>query len=411
MIDKIKCPNCAHQFDVEQALAGKLEAQYRADYEKKGAEQAALLNKERAALDAEKKKLVETKAKENELFMQRIAKEKENISSSVQKEIAEKYQQRLKSLEDENLKKLEENRALKKQELELLKRERDLKEKKEEMEMAVQKQLLEQQKEIEDKGRAKERAANELKEREFKKQLEDQAKLISDLKRKSEQGSMQLQGEVQELAVEELLIATYPFDNIKEVPKGIRGADCIQEVVNATQQLCGTIVYESKRTKAWGGDWISKLKQDQISCKADIAVIITQTLPSDMERFGNKDGVWICGFHEVKSLSFVLREMILRTYQAKSSDTNKADKKELLYEYFSSMEFKQNIGVLMDHYNTMKTEIDSERRSMEKIWSRREKRIWAVQKNLTAFIGSVEGITGNELDAGNTMQLPGDDDF
>ena len=231
------------------------------------------------------------------------------------------------------------------------------------------------------------------------------------MKRKAEQGSMQLQGEVQELAIEELLIASYPFDNIKEVPKGIRGADCLQEVINSTQQTCGTIVYESKRTKAWSGDWIAKLKQDQVSCKADLAVIVTQTMPSDMDRFGNVDGVWVCGFNEVKSLSYILREMILRVHMAKAADENKGDKKELLYQYFSSVEFKQNIGVLMDHYDSMKMELDSERKAMERLWARREKRIWAVQKNLIAFTGSVEAITGNELDSGGTMLLPGEDDF
>jgi len=422
MIDKIKCPNCAHQFDVEQALAGKLEAQYKQDFERKVAEQAARFNQEKkelaeaiqkqqTELEQQQEAFAQAKAKENELFQQRLAKKMEEERVNIAKETTERFEQQLKALEEENNKKKAENRELKQKELDLLKRERALNEQKEEMELQVQKQLLEQQKEIEEKGRAKEREANLLKEKEYQKQLEDQKKLIDEMKRKAEQGSMQLQGEVQELAIEEILMSAYPFDNIKEVPKGIRGADCIQEVVNSTQQACGTIVYESKRTKAWAGDWVSKLKQDQVSCKADLAVIVTQTLPSDMDRFGNVDGVWVCGFHEVKSLSLVLREMLMRTQAAKSAEENKGDKMTLLYNYFTSNEFIQNISQVMNNYSQMQDQLNAEKRAMQRLWAAREKQIWAVQENLASFIGSVEGITGNELDSGNIMQLPDQDDF
>ena len=422
MIDKIKCPNCAFEFDVEDALAGKLEAQYKADFERKVAEQAAIFNRQKAdqeaalikqlsELETQREEFNKAKARENELFQQRLAKKLEEERSHITKATKEQFEQQLKALEEENEKKKNENRALKQKELDLLKKERELKEQHEEMELLVQKKLFEQQKEIEEKGRAKEREANLLKEKEYQKQLEDQKKLIDEMKRKAEQGSMQLQGEVQELALEELLATAYPFDQIKEVPKGIRGADCIQEVVNNTQQTCGSIVYESKRTKTWGGDWIAKLKQDQVSCKADLAVIVSETLPNDMDRFGNIDGIWVCGFHEVKSLSLVLREMLIRTHAAKSAEENKGDKMTLLYNYFTSNEFMQNISQVMTNYSQMQDQLNAEKRAMQRLWAAREKQIWAVQENLASFIGSVEGITGNELDSGNIMQLPEKDEF
>lgn len=144
---------------------------------------------------------------------------------------------------------------------------------------------------------------------------------VEEMTRKAEQGSMKLQDEVQELALEDLLSETYIYDTIEEVPQGVRGADVIQIVRNSNRQKCGSIIYESKRTKSFSNDWIDKIKQDQIICKADIAVIVTETYPSNMERFGEKNGVWICNFHEVKGLSFVLREMLIKTFSVKMSQT------------------------------------------------------------------------------------------
>jgi hypothetical protein len=163
---------------------------------------------------------------------------------------------------------------------------------------------------------------------------------------------------------------------------------------------------ESKRTKNFAGDWIDKLKQDQITAKADIAVLVTETMPSDMERFGEKDGVWICGFHEVKSLSFVLREMILKTYSVKSSQENKGDKMELLYSYLTSNEFVQNIQRIVENYDGMINQLNSEKKAMLKIWAQREKSIWVVQENISSLFGSIKGIAGNALSTSNVLELP-----
>ncbi|NKI28050.1 DUF2130 domain-containing protein [Arenibacter sp. 6A1] len=406
MIDKIKCPNCGHNFDVEEALSGKLEAHFKAEFEKKVAEQAKKFNAERLSLEKEIEEFQRKKEKENELFKEKLAQRLSQETEKIQLQTKESFELELKALQEENEKKKAENRLLKTQELDLLKRENQLKEQAEELQLSMQKQLLERQKEIEEKARAKERESMTLKEKEYQKQLDDQKKLIDEMKRKAEQGSMQMQGEIQELALEELLRTTYPFDEIDEVAKGVRGADCIQTVVNALQQSCGTIVYESKRTKNFSNDWIDKLKQDQITCKADIAVIVTETFPNGMDRFGEKNGVWICGFHEVKSVSFVLREMLVKTQSVKSSDENKGDKMELLYTYLTSNEFVQNIKRIVENYDGMINQLNSEKKAMHKIWASREKQIWVVQENISALFGSIKGIAGKELATASVLELP-----
>jgi hypothetical protein len=406
MIDKIKCPNCGHDFDVEDALSGKLEAHFKAEYEKKVAEQAEKFKTKRHNLEKEIEDFEKKKERENELFKEKLTQRIDKESVKIQKETQERYGQQLKSLQEENKKKNLENRDLKAQEIDLLKRENELKEKAEDLKLNVQKELLEKQTEIEEKAKAKERESIALKEKEYQKQLADQKKLIDEMKRKAEQGSMQMQGEIQELAIEELLKKTYPFDNIDEVPKGVRGADCIQTVVNTLQQTCGSIVYESKRTKNFSNEWINKLKQDQINCKADLAVIVTETFPNDMDRFGEKNGVWICGFNEVKSVSYVLRELLLKMNFVKSSDENKGDKMELLYSYLTSTEFVQNINRIVENYDAMIQQLNSEKKVVFRNFAIREKQIWGVQENINVLFGSIKGIAGKELETSSILELP-----
>lgn len=424
-MNQITCPNCAHAFDVEQALSGRLEAQFQAEYERKVAQQAAKFNAERDKMAAERGMLEAAqaafeakKARENELFKERLEK---SVAQQVAEKVAAKeaeiskrthddFSQKLESLQAENARRQAENKELKAKEVALWQRERDLKEQAEELDLRVQKQLLEQQQAIEEKARAKEREANALKEKEYQKQLDDQRKLIDEMKRKAEQGSMQMQGEVQELALEALLRQRYPFDEVSEVAKGVRGADCVQTVINERQKPCGSIVYESKRTKNFGGDWIDKLKQDQVNCKADIAVLVTATMPADMPQFGLRDGVWVCSFNEVAGLSMVLRQQLLRVQSVRSAEENKGDKMELLYRFFTSNEFAQNVKRVLENHETMVLQLNRERRAMEKLWKEREKQIWTVQENVASLFGSIKGIAGKELEDAGVLELPLDGD-
>lgn len=188
------------------------------------------------------------------------------------------------------------------------------------------------------------------------------------MRRKAEQGSMQMQGEVQELLLEELLKSCFPFDQISEVGKGVRGADCIQTVRNNLGQEAGKIIYESKRTTAFSQEWIEKLKADMRSQGADIAIIVTQTFPKDMDRFGEKDGVYICSFQEVKSVALLLRNAILKIYDTKKNQVNKGDKMSLLYDYLTGNEFGEQWKAVGEGFRQMRQSIQRERDAMEKLW-------------------------------------------
>jgi hypothetical protein len=208
---------------------------------------------------------------------------------------------------------------------------------------------------------------------------------------------MQLQGEVQELALEELLRAAFPFDKITEVGKGVRGADCILTIRNNFGQECGRIIYESKRTQSFSQEWVEKLKNDMRSQGAMIAVIVTQAMPKDLDRFGDVNGVWVCSFAEVKALSHVLRDGIIRIFNATRSQENKGDKMNLLYNYLTSIEFSEQWKAIREGFLSMKQSIQKERDTMERLWKAREKQLEKVLLNAAHFRGSIEGIAGKDV--------------
>lgn len=365
MPTEIKCPNCGHQFEPTESIREEIQKEVN--------------------LKAEEWK----KKKEKEL--------EENL----RKNIAADFDTKLRLLEQINKDNEEKLKTSRQKELEFLQKEQLLKNKEAELELTVQKKLqgereklsVELRKIEEQKTAAKENEL-QMKMKELEKQLEDQKKLAEEMRRKSEQGSMQLQGEVQELALEEMLKAAFPFDMISEVGKGVRGADCIQTIRNNFGQECGKIIYESKRTKDFAGDWIEKLKADMRNQKADIAVIVTQVMPKDMDSFGIKDGVWICTFAEVKALANVLRDGIIKVFTAAKNHENKGDKLHLLYDYLTSNEFAEQWKAIREGFMSMKLSIQKERDAMEKLWKAREKQLEKVLLNAAHVRGSIEGIAG-----------------
>jgi hypothetical protein len=407
MTTLITCPNCKNEFAPEDAIAKSLEKEYEV---KLNADRQKLLKQfsdQQKILEDQQKDFEKKKEKENELFTERLQKEKQKIEAETQerlrKSISVDFENQLKILKETNVDNEEKLKSARQKELEFLKKVQELKNKEEEMEIALQKRLSEERATLSDLIRKQELEKNIIKEtentlkfKEIEKQLEDQKKLVDEMKRKAEQGSMQRQGEVQEIALEEILRNNFPFDIVTEVGKGARGADCIQMVRNNFGQECGKIIYESKRTENFGGDWIEKFKKDMRSTSADIAVLVTKTMPKEMDCFGLKDGIWVCTFSEVKALANVLRDGIIRIYNSAKSQENKGDKMHLLYDYLTSNEFSEQWKAIREGFFAMKIGIQKERDSMERMWKAREKQLEKVLLNSAHVKGSIEGIAGQD---------------
>ena len=393
----ITCPKCNHQFEPTDAL--------REDIQKE-------LNLKAREWQEKKEKEYQQKeltyqqqllAKDSEL-QKKLLDEKQKLETILRKDISSDYENQLKILQqaaNDADEKLKESR---KKELEFLQKEKALLNKEEELELTLQRKLMEERETLKEQFLKEEHDKISLKEqeyqlrmREMEKQIEDQKKLVDEMKRKAEQGSMQLQGEVQELLLEELLHSTFPVDQITEVGKGVRGADCIQTVRNQFCNEAVKIIYESKRTKEFSAEWIEKLKTDMRNLGADIAVIVTQALPKDMERFGEKEGVYICNFMEVRSVAILLRNALLKVFEAKKSQENKGDKMVMLYDYLTNSEFSEQWKAIKEGFMSMKMSIQKEREAMEKLWKAREKQLEKVLLNAAHIRGSIEGIAGSDV--------------
>jgi hypothetical protein len=326
------------------------------------------------------------------------------LEQSLRKSIGSDFENKVRLLEEANLENEERLKTSRQKELEFLRKEQDLRTREAELELSLQQKLQEERgrlsaeiRKLEEQRTLAKDTEYQLRLKELEKQLDDQKRLAEEMRRKAEQGSMQLQGEVQELALEELLRASFPFDKVSEVGKGVRGADCILTVRNNFGQECGKIIYESKRTRDFSVEWIDKLKADMRSQGALIAVIVTQAMPKDMECFGEKNGVWICSFSEVSALTHVLRDMIVRLFTAARSHDNKGDKMTLLYDYLTSSEFNEQWKAIREGFLSMRQSIQRERDTMEKLWKAREKQLEKVLLNAAHFRGSIEGIAGKDI--------------
>jgi len=365
MTTEIKCPNCGTEFELNESLKNEVEKELRGKM-----------------MDWQKKK-------EDEFEKQKTALINDTLRKATDDTVV-----KIKALEEESRIKTQQLQTLQKKELDLLRDKNALEEKQKNMEVEIEKRFLEKRKEIEESAIKKEQEIFDLKTKEYKLQMEQQQKLIEELKRKSEQGSMQLQGESQELLLEEILQSYFPFDIIEEVEKGVEGADCIQVIRNNSGTICGKIVYESKRTKAWSNGWIDKLKADMRNSGSDVAILVTQVFPKDMEKFGEKDGVWICTFNEVSSVAQLLRNGIIKIYEAQKSQENKGDKMQLLYNYLTGIEFRGQMESIVEGFMAMKQSIMKERIQMEKLWKEREKQLEKVLLSTSGLYGSVKGIAG-----------------
>jgi hypothetical protein len=407
---KIECPKCGAEINVNEILYHQLEDDFRKKYTAQLAIEKKKYDHELENLNLQKEEFEKKKQKENELFQEKLQlklrEEKVLLEKQIKAKISEEQSEQVAAMQkdlqeqSEKLKELSRSKA----EIERLKREKD--ELKESVMAEAERILNQKLTDEKEKIRKYEQDRNELAIKELQKQLEDQKRLTEEMKRKQEQGSMQLQGEVQELAMEEWLAANFPLDTIEEIKKGARGGDCIQTVNTRTRQNCGTIYYESKRTKDFQPTWIEKFKSDIRIKGANIGVLVTEVLPSDMDRMGLKEGMGICTYDEFKGLCKVLRESIVQVSNAVASQENKGDKMVILYDYLTSNTFHMQIEAIVEGFTQMKIDLDSEKRSMQKSWKMREKQIEKVIDNTIDMYGSIKGIAGSAVQEIKQLEMP-----
>ena len=382
----IKCPSCNHEFAITDALNDEAKAS---------------IQKEKINLRLQMEKYV--KAKEEEYKLKEKARdteleiEKNALLKLAQDKAKETYTLQLTALEQENKDKQIQVNELRQKELDLLRQNREMLDRENNVELEIEKRLLEDRKKTEQTIGQKEQEKYELKMKEKDIANDSLKKTIEELKRKVEQGSMQVQGEAQELLLEELLKDNFIHDTLSEVGKGVEGADCIQTVTTRTGQVCGTIIYESKNAKHWKNEWLAKLKTDKRNKNADLAILVTQVFPKGVTQCTELEGVWVCSFAEVIPVVHLLRSGLMKINEVQKSQEGKGEKMQLLYNFLTGNEFRGQVEATLEGFLSMRNSIAKEKMTMEKIWKEREKQIEKVLLSTSGMFGSIKGIAGSSI--------------
>ncbi len=386
----ITCPKCGESISIDDVLTHQIENKFKKDFEEKEKTLRSSIEKESL------RKLEQDKVDLEKSLKAKILKDAEaEKNASIE---------RSKLLEEQLADKEAKLKEARQNEVSLIKQQQKLKDEKEAFELEKTRQLAEERKQIEEEASKKATDAKQSEIDQLNKKLSDATKAKDALARKLEQGSQQTQGEVQELALEELLTAEFIHDDISPVGKGINGADVIQTVKTKTGVECGKIIWESKKTKAWTEGWVKKLKDDQRLVKADLAVIVTSAMPQGITGITQKDGVWICDIKLALSIATLLRHSLESVSREKLMSVGKNEKVEILYAYLTGTEFKQRIEVIVETFSSMKTSLDKEKLYFTKTWAEKEKQIDRVIQNTVGIYGDLSGVV--HLQKIESLELP-----
>ena len=375
--ETIKCPKCGEIIKLSEAISHDIETAIKAKYEK------------------------ESKV--------RLKEERKRLEIKVKKEVKESVGLELADLQEQIKEKAELLEKSQKQELELRKQQRQLEEGKKAFELESNRKLDAERQKIAEKVGIELGESHRLKDAEKDKQLTDMRGQIEDLKRKAEQGSQKIQGEVLELELEQLLKNEFQFDEIDSVSSGIKGADILHTVKTQSGRVCGKILWETKRARNWSDKWVQKLKDDQREAKADLAVIVSETLPKGFHHFRQIDGVWVTDIPSELSLGLALRAVLIQVSRTREIQTGKEEKMEIVYNYLTGIEFRNRVQAIMEGFIAMKRDLDSEKRAMTKSWAKRDKQIERVIQNIAGMHGDLEGIAGPSLPGIKALELPSEE--
>ncbi|MEI6634717.1 MAG: DUF2130 domain-containing protein [Chlamydiota bacterium] len=400
----IICPKCGAEIKLTESLAAPLIEATRQEYEQRIAKKDADTAIREKALREREAALARAKESIDDQVAERLKEERSKIAVEEARKaklaLGAELEQTNRELADlqEVLKNRDEKLAeAQKAQADLIRKQRELDDAKRELELTVEKRVQEGLGATREQARKEAEEGLKLKVAEKEQTIASMQKQIEELKRRAEQGSQQLQGEVQELELEAVLRTKFPFDTIDPVPKGEYGGDTLQRVVGPMGQVCGTILWESKRTKNWSDGWLAKLRDDQRAAKAEIAVLVSQVLPRDMETFGPVDGVWVTHPRTAIPVAMALRNTLIEVAGSRQAVEGQQTKTELIYHYLTGPRFRQRVEAIVEAFSSMQEDLDKEKKAITKQWAKREEQIDRVMQSTVGMYGDLQGIAGKSL--------------
>lgn len=411
----ITCPYCKKLIPLDEALTHQIQEKLRKEYEgEMQKREEELKTKEHAVIQKEKQLTSEREKLQTELenlkhklqreFDSKIAEEKKKAVEEATRKAQDEVSAELKTLKEELGEKARQIRDFKENELRLRQEKRKIEEERQNLELEISRKMDEERAKVREEATKQALEQYRLKDVEKDRHIESLKVQIEELQRKVEQGPGE-RGEALEWVLETALREHFRNDIIEPVPRGMRGADVMQRVCGPSGQVCGTIIWESKRVKNWSDGWIDKLKEDQREAKADIAVLVSTVLPKGITGIHQQNGVWIADYTLAIGLATALRHGLIEIAAAKTSMEGRSEKLEMLYDYLSGPQFRQQIEGIVDAFVSMSKDLDQEKRAMEKIWAKREKQIEKVVKNTSRMYGSLQGIVGSTLPELKSLEL------
>jgi hypothetical protein len=412
------CPQCKTEIKLTESLAAPLLESIRRDYEQRLTQKDAEMAKREKTLHERETVLQRQKESMDEQVAQKIQQEQARIAAEEAKKaklvVGNELNQKIKEINDlqEVLKQRDAKLAdAQKAQADLIRKQRELDDAKRELELTVERRVQTDLAAAREKAKKEAEDEMKLKVMEAEQTIASMQKQIEDLKRRAEQGSQQLQGEVQELEIEGLLTARFPRDTIQPVPKGEFGGDILHRVMNPLGQQCGTILWESKRTKNWIDGWLPKLREDQRAAKAEIAVIVSQVLPKDVETFGLVDQVWVAHPKVALPVAVALRQTLIEIAGARQASEGQQTKMEMVYQYLTGSRFRHRIQAIVEAFSSMREDLERERKAITKQWSKREEQIDRVMQATVGMYGDLQGIAGKTLQEIEGLEFQGLLDF
>jgi hypothetical protein len=414
----VVCPQCKSEIKLTESLAAPLLESIRRDYEQRLIQKDTDMAKREKTLHEREAVLQKQKESMDEQVAQKMQQEQARIAAEEAKKaklaVGNELNQKVKEIND--LQDILKQRDIKladaqKAQADLIRKQRELDDAKRELELTVEKRVQTDLAAAREKAKKEAEDEMKLKVMEAEQTIASMQRQIEDLKRRAEQGSQQLQGEVQELELEALLATRFPRDTIQPVPKGEFGGDILHRVIGPLGQQCGTILWESKRTKNWSDGWLPKLREDQRAAKAEIAVIVSQVLPKDLETFGLVDQVWVAHPKLALPVAVALRQTLIEIAGARQASEGQQTKMEMVYQYLTGPRFRHRIQAIVEAFSSMREDLDRERKAITKQWSKREEQIDRVMQATVGMYGDLQGIAGKTLQEIEGLEFQGLLDF
>jgi hypothetical protein len=412
----ILCPNCQTEIRLTESLAAPLLAATRRDFQAQLARKDALIAEREQGLQARELELAESRRSLEAQVAEQVEAKLLSERAQLTTEITRRAQLAAAAELDARARELAELQAVLRSrdeklaeaqaaQAELIRKQRELDDAKREFDLTVEKRVQDNLGEV--RAQAKREAEESLRLRVAEKDqtIASMQQKIEELKQKAEQGSQQMQGEVQELELEALLRAKFPFDTVEPVPKGEFGGDALQRVVSPGGQACGTILWESKRTRNWSDAWLVKLREDQRAAKAEIAVIVSQALPKGIETFDVVDGVWVVSPRAALPVATLLRHSLLQVSLARQASEGQHTKTEMVYQYLTGPRFRHRVEAIVEAFTSMQEDLDRERKAIMKQWAKRDAQIERVMNATVGMYGDLQGIAGKSLQEIEGLEL------